>query len=248
MPLTSTRLVRAQLKRDHTVVSSSVLKNSWFSAEEISESLRSLASANEIVLRGEFAVDAPWWRAAFSKAVTAVDAEHKAHPNRAGLDLMRLREMLALDSQQVFDALLADLAAEGVTRTGDVVRRLLHCASLPPALQKIANDIRTALAVKSFDPPSRRELVRTTEAQQALRFLIDTSQVVEINSEVALGDDAFKKMRAAVIDFIGRNGPATVGELRQELGSSRRIMVPFLERLDRDGVTRRAGDQRMLIR
>ena len=72
--------------------------------------------------------------------------------------------------------------------------------------------------------------------------------MVEINSEVVLGDDAFKKMRAAVIDFIGRNGPATVGELRQELGSSRRIMVPFLERLDRDGVTRRAGDKRMLIR
>jgi hypothetical protein len=32
-----------------------------------------------------------------------------------------------------------------------------------------------------------------------LRFLIDTNQVVEINSEVLLGDDAFKKMRAAVI-------------------------------------------------
>ena len=169
----------------------SVLKNSWLSAEEISRSLQTLASTNEIVLRGELAVDATWWRATVSKAVTAVDTEHKMHPDRAGLDLMRLRKMLALDSQQVFDALLADLAAEGIERSGDVVRRSSHRASLPPALQKIANDIRTALAVKSFDPPSRRDLTATAEAKQALRFLIQSNEVLEINEEVVLLRDAF---------------------------------------------------------
>jgi selenocysteine-specific elongation factor len=53
-------------------------------------------------------------------------------------------------------------------------------------------------------------------------------------------------MKNAVADFISKNGPATVSELRQRLQSSRRIMVPFLERLDRDGITRRAGDKRIL--
>jgi len=37
-----------------------------------------------------------------------------------------------------------------------------------------------------------------------------------------------------------------VSELRQALESSRRIMVPLLERLDREGVTRRVGDKRKL--
>jgi hypothetical protein len=36
--------------------------------------------------------------------------------------------------------------------------------------------------------------------------------------------------------------------LRQVLGSSRRVVVPLLERLDLDGVTTRAGDKRMLRR
>jgi hypothetical protein len=39
-----------------------------------------------------------------------------------------------------------------------------------------------------------------------------------------------------------------VSELRKALESSRRIMVPFLEKLDRDGVTRRMGDKRWLAR
>jgi selenocysteine-specific elongation factor len=55
-------------------------------------------------------------------------------------------------------------------------------------------------------------------------------------------------MKSQVAEFISNNGPATVSELRQALGSSRRVMVPLLERLDRDGVTRRVGDKRMLCR
>ena len=39
---------------------------------------------------------------------------------------------------------------------------------------------------------------------------------------------------------------ATVSELKPVLGVSRRIMVPLLERLDRDGVTMRKGDVRIL--
>jgi selenocysteine-specific elongation factor len=58
--------------------------------------------------------------------------------------------------------------------------------------------------------------------------------------------ESFERMQSLVAEFISNNGPATVSELRQALGSSRRIMVPLLERLDRDGVTRRVGDKRML--
>jgi selenocysteine-specific elongation factor len=56
----------------------------------------------------------------------------------------------------------------------------------------------------------------------------------------------FDRMKDAVADFISQNGPATVSELRQRLQSSRRIMVPLLEKLDRDGMTRRIGDKRTL--
>ena len=55
-------------------------------------------------------------------------------------------------------------------------------------------------------------------------------------------------MTNAVADFISKNGPATVSELRRALESSRRIMVPFLERLDREGFTQRIGDKRSLAR
>jgi len=76
--------------------------------------------------------------------------------------------------------------------------------------------------------------------------LIENGEVIEIASDVVLSRENFERMKNAVTDFISKNGPATVSELRQALESSRRIMVPFLERLDRDGITRRIGDQRTL--
>jgi selenocysteine-specific elongation factor len=56
----------------------------------------------------------------------------------------------------------------------------------------------------------------------------------------------FQRMKNSVANFISKNGPATVSDLRQELESSRRIVVPFLEKLDRDRVTLRMGDKRTL--
>ncbi len=75
---------------------------------------------------------------------------------------------------------------------------------------------------------------------------MESGKVTEISPDVVLLRENFERMKNAVGDFISKNGPATVSELRQALGSSRRIMVPFLERLDREGFTRRMGDKRSL--
>jgi selenocysteine-specific elongation factor len=81
-----------------------------------------------------------------------------------------------------------------------------------------------------------------------VRFLIENGDVTELALDVLLLRESFEQMKSQVAEFISNNGPATVSELRQALGSSRRVMVPLLERLDRDGVTRRVGDKRMLCR
>jgi selenocysteine-specific elongation factor len=51
-----------------------------------------------------------------------------------------------------------------------------------------------------------------------------------------------------VREHIARHGPSTVAELKTALGSSRRIVVPLLEYLDRAGLTARQGDRRILRR
>ena len=68
----------------------------------------------------------------------------------------------------------------------------------------------------------------------------DLSDKVVMLTEVH--DDACEK----VLDFLEQHGRATASDLRQYLGTSRRVMMPLLEHMDAQGKTRREGDYRML--
>ena len=70
-------------------------------------------------------------------------------------------------------------------------------------------------------------------SQRALRFLIQTGEVIDINAELVMTAASVAQAIALIQTFIRGHGPATVSELRQTLGSSRRVIVPLLEHLDR---------------
>ena len=118
--------------------------------------------------------------------------------------------------------------------------------TLPAVLSEAGREILAALAARPFDPPSRKELIVDAAAHQALRFLSETGGVVVLNEDVLLSADAFEQMKSRITQALRANGPATVSELRQILGTTRRIVVPLLERCDREGLTSRQGDRRTL--
>jgi selenocysteine-specific elongation factor len=116
---------------------------------------------------------------------------------------------------------------------------------LPPHLQAAGAKLRAALSAKPLDPPNRKDLAPDPLSQQALRFLINSGEAIELDPQIALSGPAFKQAVETVRKSLAKQ-PATVSELRQALGASRRVVVPLLEKLDRDGITRRDGDKRTL--
>ena len=240
--------VRSEIARRGFVPRETLLNKSHFSGGEISEALMRLERNNEIVLFEEIAADGHFWQMLRTQAIALIDSAHKHNPERPGLDLSELRSVLRDQPENVFEALLADLCGGDFVRKGSAIARTSHQPALPARLQPVERKIREALSQKPFDPPPRREIEPDRGAQHVLRFLIESGDVIEVGSDAVLLRENFERMMARIIEFISKNGPATVSELRQALESSRRIMVPLLERLDRDGLTRRVGDKRMLGR
>jgi selenocysteine-specific elongation factor len=234
--------VATQIARDRVVTRDTLLAKSSFSTEEIAKSAESL----NVTERGEFLIDSKWWNKILRHAAEMIDSEHRAYPNHTGLALSKLRETLALPD--VFDVLVADLCSNGFVRSGETIARATHRPTLPPQLQSAAANIRSALEAKKFDPPSRADLAPDTTSQQALRFLRDRGEIVELSSELVIGAAEFATMRDAIVASLRNSNSAAASELRQLLGTSRRVIIPFLERLDRDGVTRRVGDKRVLAK
>jgi selenocysteine-specific elongation factor len=233
-----------QIVRDRAARRNALLIKSSFSADEIAESVKS----RNVIEHGELVVDAKWWNEFLRQAEAIIDVEHRRHPNHRGLALSELRQALAreLPLPEVFDVLTSELCRNGFVRTGEVIARATHRPTLPPQLQSAAQKIRAALAAKK--PPSSAELAPDAISQQALRFLRDRGELVELNAEVVLTTEQFIKMRDAIVAFLLKNNSGTASELREFLGTSRRVIIPFLERLDRDDVTRRIADKRILAK
>jgi len=225
-----------------------LLLKSGFSTGEIAAAVSGLAAEGKAVVTGELIASPAWWGSLCEHAIGAIEAAHRAHPELVGLPLNELR--LALEGRlpfpEAFDALLAALSQKGFMQSGTLIKRATHRPELPPKLQAVGAKLRAALALKPLEPPSRKELAPDAVTQQALRFLIDTGEVVDLGPETVILKDAFARATETIKAFLTAHRSGTVSELKQAVGSSRRIVLPLLERLDRSGVTARQGDQRVL--
>ena len=236
--------VWTEFARSGVTEPSRLLERSHFSAAEIATALRRLCDHGEIFLSDNVGAKMLVWLDLRERTARIIDTAHRTHPERRGLELSELRAELTSISPAVFDALMIDLCQTDFVRTGSTIARGSHRSSLPPDLKAAAEKVRAALSAKPFDPPARETIATKNDA--TLRFLIDNGEIVEVAPEVVLLRENFEQMKAQVVEFISTNGPATASQLRAKLGSSRRVIIPFLEYLDRIGVTQRIGDSRQL--
>jgi selenocysteine-specific elongation factor len=240
--------VRSQRARDGAALRANLLIQSRFSEAEIGEAVTQLVADKRLVLAGNLVADAAWWKSLRQNAIEAIEEAHRAHPEHAGLPLNDLRAKLEdrLVLPELFDTLVRDLSQSGFAQAGVAIGRAAHRPELPPHLAEAGARLRARLAVKPLDPPSRKELAPDAASQQALRFLVRTAEAVELSEEVVLLAESFNRASDMVKKFLQEHGSATTSELRQALGTSRRIIIPLVERLDKDGLTRREGDKRVL--
>jgi selenocysteine-specific elongation factor len=240
-------VLRSELHRDGAREHADLLLRSHFSAEEVRRAIQDLVASEELALHDDVVVAVSWWSKFRRSAVDAIDAQHRESPQLAGLDLAQLRADLGIFPLKIFDALIADLCGNGYMKAGNLIKRSAHHVVLSPELTEAAGNIRRLVSEKPFDPPARKQIAPDARTRQMLSLLIDEKEIIDVGPDLVLSKKAFTEMKRAVTDFIAKNGPATVSELRQMLQTSRRTVVPFLERLDRERITRRLGDQRTLV-
>ena len=221
---------------------------SIFSADDIAESIRGLVQSGAAILLGHLFVERKWWEKLCHTASKAIDQEHHTNPERGGLTLSRLRRVIRIENlhKDIFEALVERLLRSGFQKQGIFLKRDNHKIALPERLRPLADKIRSSLNNKPLEPPSRKELASDSHYLEALTFLIQSNEVVEVSDKIVMSRSSFTLAKDKIINLIRLNGPSTVSEIRLTLGTSRRIALPILEKLDHDGITLRQGNQRVL--
>jgi selenocysteine-specific elongation factor len=113
-----------------------------------------------------------------------------------------------------------------------VLAGLEENGSTPPDLPTLG--ARSGLAPREFET-----LCAALEREGA---------IVRFGGDLAYTAERFAAARDLVVARCQAGGSITLAQLRDGLGTSRRVAQALLERLDADGVTRRIGDERVLRR
>ncbi len=210
--------------------------------------LAELESDERVVLLGDLASDADSvaysmaaWQDQTQRASRALTEFHRQHPLRKGVPREEMRSRMSMP-QAVFNRLSAKLVSDGYMTEEDGVLRLPeHQASLTPALTKQADSYVAALESDPFAPPTDHGI-----AAELLGYLIQDGRVVKVSEEVVFSHKAYRQMVDMVVQHTKAEGSITVAQARNLLGSSRKYVLPLLEHLDQQRVTRRVGDERVL--
>ena len=181
--------------------------------------------------------------------------------------LGELRELEQAEGWVFSRAWLAELR-------GELERRLAEADPLDPGIAPPPEPWAAAVVpllgferrgAKLYQPGATAELGARADAAAALeatlglepvkledaslgRFLEERGRLVRVGAGYAISTEAYERARNALVAECESAGRITLARFRDLLGVGRKTAQLLLERFDADGLTRRAGDERVLRR
>ena len=232
------------LTRDHFIKSDTPLSQSSFSKSVIEDTIKN----NDAVVSGNFIIDKNWWSEINEIAGNRIKTIHEKHPELPGIDISQLRTFMkkrVVDSK-LFEFLIDQLCKSGFTKKDTILSIDSHKASLPNHLTSSGKKIRILLDENPLGPPNPKEIINSESDEAALKFLLQTNEAIQLDEKVILLSKNYNEAVDKIRSYITQNGPATAADLRKALSSTRRVIIPLLEHLDKEGITFRSGDTRVL--
>jgi selenocysteine-specific elongation factor len=187
------------------------------------------------------------WERSVARVMSGLTGYHEAQPLRRGMPKEELRSRTGIPAE-LFTELLSALAVEQtVVDLGGEVAAAAHHPALTSEQESAIGAFLADLEAQPFNPPPLSDLVRRYRLTPALlQYLVVDGRVVRVNDDTAFArsayDDAVRRLR----DHLAEHRTLTVAAARDLLGSSRRYVLPLLEWLDAQKITRRVGDDRIL--
>jgi selenocysteine-specific elongation factor len=187
------------------------------------------------------------------RLLAAVDAFHRSHPLAAGVGREELRGRLpAVVDPRLFQRLLAQLGEKGdLVLEGDHVRRRGHAAASGGGGGALKEKVAAALAAGGVAPPRIAELpaaVQGSEAdvQAVLKLLAAEGRAVRVSTELWYDASALAGVRDRLVAFLRERKAITTQEFKDLVGATRKHVIPLAEHFDREKVTLRVGEKRVL--
>jgi selenocysteine-specific elongation factor len=184
----------------------------------------------------------------------AIDAFHVANPLLPGIPKQELRGRAGNARAEIFEAALEELLkSRAIVISGDLVQRAGREIALAPeetrAKELIEREFANAgLAVPSFAVVLAKLPVESRRAQKILQILLREKVLVKVADDLVFHQIALKNLRETLVKHRKERGARLpISTFKELTGVSRKFAIPLLEYLDREHLTRRVGDERVIL-
>jgi selenocysteine-specific elongation factor len=210
-------------------------------ARELLESGQAVTLADTLLARDTFDTLA-------TRVERALAAAHRRAPLRAGAPREEIRSSLDLTPKR-FNAFVERLVHDDrIVERGSALALPAHRPTLTAAQEEAWSRARAALAREPLQPPSPAQLESEYGLDRELiAALADRGDLVRIGTEAVFLPEAVARFAETVVNELAAARTITVSRARDLTGSSRKHVLPLLGFLDDRGLTRRTGDDRVLL-
>ncbi len=221
-------------------------------ASALQSLLASLGRERKILAAGEQWLAAGALQQAQQSAVARLEQFHKANPLVAGISKEELRAKLKL-SAVVFEAILGQLAqGKKIEAKGELVRLAGRGVELKDDETRAKEQIERAFAAAGLKVPLVKDVLAAlpidrARAQKLLTLLLRDRALVKLGDELVFHQSALNQLRGLMAKQKTASPKIDVSKFKELTGVSRKYAIPLLEYLDRERVTRRVGDERIIL-
>ena len=190
-------------------------------------------------------------RALSERLLTALKAHHESQPLSEGLPREEARERLfGRAAPAVFEHVLAELAGARKIVVRDRLALAGHQVSLSPEESRAREAIERLFLEAGLAPPDAAAVVAAANvpaavADRVAALLLRQKTLVKLDT-LLFHADALSQLKADVREM-NKDARVDVAAFKQRYGITRKFAIPLLEYLDRERVTRRVGDSRIVL-
>ena len=222
--------------------------------ESVDDVTSRLMASGHVRRIGHLIVDSAALVQVRDQLIDMVTTFHATHPLSEGLPREEARERLFRHGAPVvFDAVVEQLVGDGRLLARDHLALASHQVTLSPEEARTSEAVQALLGDAGLRPPAPAALREQLGCDAAvldrvLKLLVRQQRVVRVGALV-FDTAALGTLKQDVQGLRSSSGAATidVGTFKGRYGISRKFAIPLLEYLDRERVTRRVGQQRVVL-
>lgn len=247
--LTPESIISSELLKDNKISLSRFQTNMPFSKDTIDGAMNSLSVRGEILITGNVIVSKHSLEKFVEPACRLIEKDHQMRPWAIGIEPGILGKKLKIGPQRLPDVVDHLVSTGRVVIERGLLRHPEHQAKLKPDQQNLQGKLNARLSASPLSAPIKKEFIdEDPRYEVVINFLRDREEIIELKGGVLFTSRDFERIVERVIEYLKHVKQAKASDIKSHLATSRKYVIPLLEKLDHLGITVRDGDNRTLVK